>query len=96
MLDLSQEAIILLEDLPLLHRQAAHPFQLDHRCERLPGPDVLEIAAIEQLQELDAEFDVANAALPRLHVAHHRLRRCVRFSMRRLSARMPAMSAQLK
>ena len=69
MFDLAQKPVVLLQDLAFLHRQAADAFQLREGLERIAGSNLREVAAVEQLQELDAELDVANPAVPGLHVA---------------------------
>ena len=50
-------------------RQAAGVFQLGDGFERVAGAQVRQIAAVEQLQELDDEFDVADAAVAGFDVA---------------------------
>ena len=63
----------------------------------LPVRSCGQVAAVEQLQELDHELDVADAAVAGLDVrARRRPRASVRCSMRRLSALMPVMSARLR
>ena len=49
-------------------RQAAGVLQLRNRFQRVARGRLRHVAAVEQLQKLDDELDVANAALPRLHV----------------------------
>ena len=68
-LDLPQERVVLFEDRPLLVRQAAGPIQLGQGFQRVAGSQLGQIAAVEQLQELDGELDVADAAAAGLHVA---------------------------
>ena len=63
----------------------------------LPVRKVGQVAAVEQLQELDDELDVANAAVAGLDVAMSApSRHGVRCSMRRFRALMPVMSARLR
>ena len=96
-LDLAQEAVVVVEDRPLLVRQAADAFQLGDRLERVAGAQLRQIAAVEQLQELDDEFDVADAAVAGLDVARVGPFACrVRCSIRRLRALMPVISARLR
>ena len=68
-LDLAQEAVVVFELRPLLGRQAAGLLQAGDRVERVAGADLRQGAAVEQLQELDHELDVADAAVAGLHVA---------------------------
>ena len=69
MLDLPQEAVTVFQQRPLLMRQAAAVFQLGDRLERVAGAQGGQVAAVEQLQELDDEFDVADAAVAGFDVA---------------------------
>ena len=68
-LDLAQKAVVLLQDRPLLVGQAADLLQLGDGFQRVAGAELGQIAAVEQLQELDDELDVADAAAAGLHVA---------------------------
>ena len=68
-LDLPQEGVVLFEDRPLQVRQAADPLQLRQRFQRVAGAQLGQVAAVEQLEELDDELDVADAAAAGLHVA---------------------------
>ena len=78
-------------------RQAADLFQLGHGLQRVAGAKLGQVAAVEQLQELDDELDVADAAVAGLHVAGVAPpSRCVCCSMRRFRALMPLMSARLR
>ncbi len=52
--------------MPLLGAQAADLLELGDGRERRSVPDFGIFAAMQQLQELDDEFDVANAAAPGL------------------------------
>ncbi len=69
MFDLPQEGVVVLQKRSLLHGQAANVFQLRDGLQRVAGADLRQIAAVEQLQELDHEFDVANATVAGLDVA---------------------------
>ena len=51
-------------------RQAAARFQLRDRFQRVAGAQLGQVAAVEQLQELDHELDVADAAVAGFDVAH--------------------------
>ncbi len=62
MLDFSQEGVVFLQEDSLLVRQAAADFQLGDRFQRVAGAQFRQVAAVEQLQKLDGEFDVADAA----------------------------------
>ncbi len=64
MLDLAQEAVMLFEERALLVRQAADTLQGSDGGQRVAVAQGRQIAAVEQLQELDHELDVANAAAP--------------------------------
>src|SRR5690606_35687345 len=68
-LDLPQEAVVFFQDQPLLVRQAAALLELGDGQQRVAHPQLREIAAVEQLQELDGELDVADAAVAGLDVA---------------------------
>ena len=68
-LDLAQEAVVVLQDRALLVRQAAGLLEPRDGVERVAGADLGQGAAVEQLQELDDELDVADAAVAGLHVA---------------------------
>ena len=68
MLDLAQESVVLFQQRPFLMRQAAARSPTARSlpaCCRCAGR---QIAAVEQLQELDDEFDVANAAVAGLDI----------------------------
>ena len=69
MLDLAQKAVVLFEHRPLLGREAAGFLEPGDRVERVAGANFGQVAAVEQLQELNDELDVANAAVAGLHVA---------------------------
>ena len=68
-LDLPQEGVVLFEDRPFQVRQAADALQLGERLQRVAGAQLGQVAAVEQLEELDDELDVADAAAAGLHVA---------------------------
>ena len=68
-LDLPQEGVVLFEDRPLQVRQAADALQLGQGFQRVAGAQLGQIAAVEQLEELDDELDVADAAAAGFHVA---------------------------
>ena len=67
-LELAQEAVVVFQLGPLLGRQAAGFLQPGDRVQRVAGADLGQGAAVEQLQELDHELDVADAAVAGLHV----------------------------
>ena len=69
MLDLAEEVVVLAQQHALLVGQAAALFQPGHGLQRVAGPQLGQVAAVEELQELDHELDVANAAVADLHVA---------------------------
>ena len=68
MLDLAQETVILFQQRAFLVRQAAGVFQLCDCFQRVAGAQLRHITAVEQLQKLNHEFDVADAPLAGLHV----------------------------
>ena len=67
--DHPQEGVGAFEDRPLLIGEAACFRQPSQRLERVAGADPRRGAAVEQLQKLDREFHVADAASAVLHVA---------------------------
>ena len=69
MLDLAQEAVVVFQDRALLVRQAAGILKLGDGLQRVAGAQLRQVAAVEQLQELDDELDVADAAAAGFHVA---------------------------
>ena len=68
-LDAAEEGVVVFQQGPLLVGQAADVFQLGHGLEGVGGAQRGQVAAVEQLQELDDEFHVADAAPAGLHVA---------------------------
>src|SRR5262249_60761161 len=58
----------VLEELGLLVGEAARPFQSLHRQQRVPLAHLGDAAAVQKLQELDGELDVADAAAAGLDV----------------------------
>ena len=64
-LDLTQEAVRVVHDVPFLGAQAADLLEPGDRLERGGVADLRILAAVQQLQELDDELDVANPALAR-------------------------------
>ena len=62
-LGLAQKAISVVEDAILLIGQAADALQACMASKRVALTHLGQVAAVEQLQELDGEFDVANAAV---------------------------------
>ena len=69
MLELAEEAVVVFEHRPLLVREAAGFLEAGDRVERVAGANFGQRAAVEQLQELDDELDVANAAVAGFDVA---------------------------
>ena len=67
--DLAQEIVIFVEQDVFLVGQAAALLQLGHGLERIAGSQLRQVAAVEELQELDHELDIAYAAVADLHVA---------------------------
>src|ERR1043166_21030 len=63
MLDLAQETIGFVERLILGIGQTADAFEGTDRFQRIGLAQGGEVAAIGELQELDGEFDIANAAV---------------------------------
>ena len=70
MLQLAEEAVVGFQDHPFLVAQAAGLFQLHDGFQGVAGADGGQIGAVEKLQELDHELDVADAAVAGLYVAH--------------------------
>ena len=68
MLDGAEERGGAFEDLPLLVGEAAGRGEPPDRLERGPRPDGRRVAPREQLEKLDRELDVTDAAAARLHV----------------------------
>ena len=68
-LGLAQKAIGVVEDAIFLIGQAADVLQGLHGLERVALADLGQVAAVEQLQELDGELDVADAAVAGLDLA---------------------------
>jgi hypothetical protein len=64
--NLTQEAIGVIQRPVFRVGQAADLFERPHRLERVAQADVGQVAAVGELQELDGELDVADAAVPRL------------------------------
>ena len=97
MLGLAQEAVGVVEDAVFLIGQAADVFQGLQGQERVALADVRQVAAVEQLQELDGELDVADAAVAGLDLGvAGRRPGCVFCSMRRFSALISLISAKLR
>ena len=65
-LDLAEKAVGVVHDVPFLGAQAADLLQPGDGLERGRVADLGILAAVQQLQELDDELDVANAASARL------------------------------
>ena len=61
-LDAAEESIRVLHDPALLGGQAADVFEAGHRDEGVGVADLGILAAVEELEELDDELDVADAA----------------------------------
>ena len=68
-LDLAEKRVVLLQDRPLQVCQAANAIELRERFQRIAGTQLGQIAAVEQLEKLDDELDVADAAAAGFHVA---------------------------
>ena len=66
--DLAEKRIVVGQKRPFGQRQAADLGKLHDGVERVAGPQLRQITAVEQLQELDHEFDITNAAMSRLDV----------------------------
>ncbi len=69
MLDLAQKAIGVVEDAIFLIGQAADSFQGGQGEQRVALANFRQIAAVEELQKLDGELDVADAAAAGLDLA---------------------------
>ena len=67
-LDLAQKTVVLLEDRPLLVNQAAAVLQLRDRFQGIAGAQGGQVAAVEELEELNHELNVADAPVSGLHV----------------------------
>src|SRR5437016_3380474 len=66
-LGLAQKAIGVVENVVFLIGEAAGSLQSLHGEQRVPLPQFGQVAAVEKLQKLDAELDVADAAVAGLH-----------------------------
>ena len=66
MFGFAQKAIRVIEDMVFLIGQAADTFEGLHGQQGVALAYLGQVAAVEQLQKLDGEFDVANAAVPGL------------------------------
>ncbi len=64
--DPPQEPVCVVHDVPLLGAEAADPLELRDGVERVAASYLGVFAAMEELEELDDELDVADAAPPRL------------------------------
>src|SRR5690349_11888713 len=60
--DLAQKAIGIVENAILLIGEASHPFQSGQRQQGIALPKFRQVAAVEQLQELEGELNIADAA----------------------------------
>ena len=69
MFELAEHVVVVFELGPLIGRERAGFFQAGDRVERVAGADFGQRAAVEQLQELDDELDVADAAVAGFDVA---------------------------
>ena len=67
--DLAEEVVVFAQQHPLLVSQAAALFQVGHGLERIAGAKLRQVTAVEQLQKLDHELDVADAAVANFYVA---------------------------
>ena len=65
----AKERVGAFEDLPLLVGEAASLGEPADRLERVAGAHPRRVAAAQELQKLDRELDVADAAAAGLHVA---------------------------
>ena len=65
-LDPAEEPVGVVHDVPLFGRQAADPFELGDGVQRVGAADLGILAAVQELEELDDELDVADAAAPGL------------------------------
>src|SRR5439155_15590701 len=63
MLRLAQEAIGILEDVVFLGAEAADPFEGLHGQQGVALADFREVAAVEQLEKLNGELNITNAAV---------------------------------
>ena len=69
MLELAEQAVVVFELGPLFGRERARFFEAGDGVERIAGADFGERAAVEQLQKLDDELDIANATVAGFDVA---------------------------
>jgi hypothetical protein len=67
-LHLAEETVVVLQDGLLLMRQAARRGEPLDGDERVARSDLSDGAAVEELEELNDELDIANSAAARLHV----------------------------
>src|SRR5262245_63685313 len=68
MFELAQAVVVLLELGPLDRREATGLLESGDCFQRIPSADFGQVTAVEELQELDDEFDVANAAASRFDI----------------------------
>src|SRR5207244_837944 len=68
-LGLAQEAVGVVEEVVLLVGQAADALERLQGEQGVALADLGQVAAVEQLQELDAELDVADAAVAGLDLS---------------------------
>ncbi len=71
----AQKPVVLVENDAFLRAQAPDSLELRDRHERGGMPDLLILAAVQQLEKLHHEFDVADAAVPGLDFHFGRPRR---------------------
>src|SRR6516162_2234189 len=64
MFDFTKKSVGILEDAVFLIGQAADALEGGEAEQRVALTQLREIAAVEELQELDGEFDVADTASP--------------------------------
>ena len=70
--DPTEKGVVFLEDRPFRVRQTADLFEPSDGLERVSGAQLGQVAAVEELQELDDELDVADSAVSGFHVPRGR------------------------
>ena len=68
MFQLAEHDVVLFQHRPFLQGQAAGLLQPVDGLQRVAGADLGQVAAVEQLQELDRELDVPDPAVAGLDV----------------------------
>src|SRR5262249_22606485 len=68
MLGLSQETVGVFEDVVFLIVEATGRFERLHRLQGIPLADLRQLAGVQELKELDGEFNIPDSSAPGLDV----------------------------